>query len=136
MSEPTYAAFFKTADLVSKSLSANATELWQLDASRGRLDTILSEGRALVVQQASLTASKQEVSKRLAELVDEGRKLLTFLRTGIKLHYGNKSEKLPEFGLQPFRGYKRSKQLVGPDGQPVKSSKPVQEDPPAESQEP
>lgn len=133
MSEPTYAEFFKMADLISKSLAANATDLGHLDTSRDRLDSLLTESRDLIAQQASLTASKQEASKRLAELVNEGRKLLTFLRTGIKLHYGNRAEKLPEFGLQPFRGYNRSKQLVGPDGRPVRS-KPVQEDSPAPSQ--
>jgi hypothetical protein len=134
MSEPTYAEFLKNADLMSKSLAANATELWHMDSSRGRLDTILTEAKGLIAQQASLTASKQVASKRLAELIDEGRKLLTFLRTGVKLHYGNKAEKLPEFGLQPFRGRPRPT-LVGPDGRPVQS-KPVQEDSPAEPQKP
>ena len=134
MSEPTYAEFLKNADLMSKSLAANAAELWHMDVPRGRLDSLLTETRSLIAQQASLTASKQEASKRLAELVDEGRKLLTFLRTGVKLHYGNRAEKLPEFGLQPFRGYTRSK-LVGPDGKPLPSGS-AKEDSPAEPQNP
>ena len=33
----------------------------------------------------------------------QGRKLATYLRVGLKQNYGNRSEKLVEFGLQPLR---------------------------------
>jgi hypothetical protein len=83
-----------------------------------------TEMKDLTAQQASLTAGKQEVSKRLAELVRGARKMLTFVDTGVKQHYGNQAEKLVEFGVQPFRSAPRVR-LVGPDGQPLKR-KPAQ----------
>lgn len=38
---------------------------------------------------------------------------------GKREHYGNRAEKLVEFGLRPFRSQPRVR-LVGPDGKPVK----------------
>ncbi len=37
----------------------------------------------------------------------------------VKEHYGNRSEKLVEYGVQPFRRKPRTRR-VGPDGQPLK----------------
>lgn len=48
-------------------------------------------------------ATKQETTKRLRTLLAEGRKLATFLRAGVKQRYGNRAEKLVEFGLAPLR---------------------------------
>ena len=78
-----------------------------------------AELKDLTAEQASLTAGKQEVSKRIADLVQAARKLLTFVDVVVKEHYGNRAEKLVEFGVQPFRSQPRNR-LVGPDGQPVK----------------
>lgn len=69
-------------------------------------------------QQAALTAQKQEVSKALGEIINESRKMMTFLDTGLRLHYGNRSERLVAFGQQPFRSQPRVR-IVGPDGRPI-----------------
>jgi len=84
-----------------------------------------AELKDLTAQQASLTAGKQAASKRLAELVRGARRMLDFLDTGVRQHYGPEAEKLVEFGVQPFRSAPRVR-LVGPDGKPVKKKKPVQ----------
>jgi hypothetical protein len=80
------------------------------------------------MQQEALPA-KQEVSRRLAELMQEGNKLVTFLDAGVKQQYGNRAEKLVEFGLQPFRSRPRLGQ-VGPDGKPLKPSRDSKDAPP------
>jgi len=129
MAGKTYAVIQKSLDLRSKALAANSVELPQLEISRGKLDGLLGEVKDLTAQQASLTASKQEVSKRLAELMRDGEILRGFLDAGVKEHYGNRSEKLVEFGLQPFRPQPRIR-LVGPDGKPLKRST-VKAEPPA-----
>lgn len=41
--------------------------------------------------------------RRLNDLLVEGRKLVTFLRGGVKQRYGGKSEKLAELDLAPVR---------------------------------
>ena len=50
-----------------------------------------------------MAAAKQDATQRLNDLLTEGRKLVTFLRGGVKQRYGDKSEKLVEFDLAPAR---------------------------------
>jgi hypothetical protein len=129
MAGKTYAVIQKGLELRSKALAANSVELPQMEIPRGKLDGLLGEVKDLTAQQASLTAAKQEASKRLAELMRDGEALRGFLDAGVKEHYGNRSEKLVEFGLQPFRPQPRIR-LVGPDGEPLKR-RAVKAEPPA-----
>ena len=92
--------------------------------------SVLTELKDLTAQQASLTASKQEITKRLATLKAESLKLLTFVDSGVRQHYGNRSEKLVELGQQPFRSQPRIR-VVGPDGKPLAKPNPTPPDPPA-----
>jgi ABC-type transporter Mla subunit MlaD len=124
----TYAENLKQWELLSKSLAANAGGLPHLEAHRAQLDALLAQAKDLAAQQANLTATKQEVSKHRAELNAEGRKLTTFLQVAVKQQYGNRAEKLLEFGVQPLRSQPRIK-LVGPDGQPLKKRKKAQPEP-------
>jgi hypothetical protein len=68
-----------------------------------QIDGVLTDVKDLTAQQASLSADKQEISKRLAERMREGERLMAFVDTCVRQRYGNRSEKLVEFGLQPFR---------------------------------
>ena len=115
----TSAVIEKKLELRSKALAANSNELSHLEVPAGKLNGLLGQVRDLTAQQASLTASKQEVSKRLVAVLREAQFLNTFLDAGIREHYGNRAEKLVEFGLRPFRSQPRIR-LVGPDGKPVK----------------
>lgn len=81
-----------------------------LEAPRQKLVGILGELQTLSVEQDLHAANKQLVSQRLKVRLEEGRKLATFLRTGIKEHFGNRNEKVTEFGVQPFRRRKREPQ--------------------------
>lgn len=105
-------------------LVANAADFPHLEAPRLRLEAIDTEAGDLLLQQADLTAKKQEVSRRLQVLVADGRQLAAFLRAGVKQRYGTRSEKLSAFNLQPFRGRKAAK-----GGQAAKKKK-LQEDTP------
>jgi len=106
-------------------LVANAVDIPHLEAPRIKLEGIITETGELLLLQADLTAKKQETSKRLGVLIADGRQLAAFLRVGVKQHYGNRSEKLSAFNLQPFRGRK----TVSPE-QTAKKKK-LQEDTPA-----
>jgi hypothetical protein len=105
-------------ELRRKALTANRAELPQMEVPLQRVDTVLTEMKDLAAQQASLAAAKQEITKRLRELNLEGQRLLTFVDAGIRAHYGTRSEKLVEFGQQPYRSQPRLK-LIGEDGKPV-----------------
>jgi len=108
----------KKLELRKKSLEANKAELPQFEIPLQKVDATLTEMKNLAAQQASLTASKQDTSKRLVELNREGRALLTFVDAGIRQHYGTRSEKLVEFGQKPFRSQPRVK-LIEADDKPV-----------------
>lgn len=81
------------------ALIANSADMPHLEAPRLRLEAITIESGDLLTQQAALSASKQDVSKRLQALIAEGRQLAAFLRLGVKQRYGTRSEKLAAFHL-------------------------------------
>ena len=110
----------KKLELRLKALEANQEELPQMEVTRQKIAAVSTEMKDLTVKQASLTAAKQKVSKRLAELNGEARILLTFVDSGIRSHYGTRSEKLVEFGRQPFRSKPRIKlvEVVVPPEKP------------------
>ena len=84
---------------------------------RGSLDKVIVEVDKILVDQGALRASKQLASKRLQTLIDQGDKLNTVLKGIIKQHYGSGSDKLVEFGIQPFRA--RPKATVEPPPVPT-----------------
>lgn len=91
------------------TMAANNKELPHLEVSRAQLEALLSQMGPLITLQADLAAQRQEASKALRELLTAARRLGSFLRAGLKQHYGPRSEKLAAFKLQPFRGRKTAK---------------------------
>lgn len=116
--EPKYGVTFNGWERLLERLEANIAELAHLEMPRLKLAAMLTEVREVAARQAALSAAKQEATKRLQELIADGRKLATFLRTGIREHYGTGAEKLVEFDLQPFRGRPR------PAAEPPKAPEP------------
>jgi hypothetical protein len=114
-----YAVTHQKLELRSKALAANIEEIRHLKEPLARLDALLVLLRELTAEQARLTALRQEVSKQIADLTDEAQKLMTFLDVGIRQHYGNRSEKLVEYGLRPFRSKPRARR-AGSNGKPLK----------------
>jgi len=88
------------------ALKANAPELAHLEGARVRLEEMFGEAQDIAKQQAAFVASKQEASKRLATLLVESQRLANGMRKLLTEKYGLRSEKLAEYGLQPFRGRK------------------------------
>ena len=115
--EPKYGLTFNGWERLDRKLEQYMADFPHLEAPRLRLREMIGLGAELVAQQALHTAGKQEATQRLQELLAEGRKLATFLRTGVKQHYGNRSEKLAEFDLQPFRG-RKSQATTPPEKRP------------------
>ena len=95
-------------DLVrlNAALTANAAELPHLEGVRARLEKAVTEAQEVAKQQAALTASKQEASKRFKALLVEGNRMATGISRLLTENYGIRAEKLAEFGLQPYRGRK------------------------------
>jgi hypothetical protein len=91
----------------SKTLLENRPELAPFEGSITKFLDLVAQAQEAAAQQAAFIASKQKASKRLAGLIDDAMRLLTVLRAALKEHYGIGSEKLAEFGIQPFRGRSR-----------------------------
>lgn len=106
-----YAVTHQRMGLKSAALAANLEEFPQRESKVARLDELRALLRELTAEQARLTAARQVISKRIAELTDEAQKLMTFLDVAVKQHYGPRSEKLTEFGLQPFRSKPRTRRV-------------------------
>jgi hypothetical protein len=89
---------------------ANAADLAHLETPRAKLEAFLTRAREISLRQAALAAERQELSKEMKGIIGVGQRLATLLRTAVKEHYGPRSEKLSEFGLQPFRSRKPKSQ--------------------------
>ena len=108
-SNTTYDASFAEWRRLLKPLANNIGEIPHLEGHRTKLESVLTRVDEIVAQQGALAAAKQEASRQLKELVVEGRKIATFVKAGIREHYGRRGEKLTEYGVQPFRGFKPAK---------------------------
>ena len=105
-------------DELLTALEENSGELTQLEIPRQRLQTIADQIKAFTAEQAAMTASRQQATQRVEFLLAQGRKLATVLRTSVREHYGNRNQKIAEFGLQPLRTRPGSAATVNPLPQP------------------
>ena len=115
--ETTYKGSTGDLERLIAALLANAAELPQLEGARLSLEQILTQTRATAQEQAGLIAGKQDASRRLLRLIGDGQRTVTAVRKMLKAHYGLDSEKLAEFGVQPFRTRSRR---AGPPPPPEK----------------
>lgn len=104
--ETTYSGILGELSRLQAALATRISEIPHLAQSKDKLEALLNRANALARQQAGLIADKQEASQLLRETVADAQRLGTVLRKGVRQHYGIRSERLAEFGIQPFRGNK------------------------------
>lgn len=92
------------------STDEEAAEYPELKTARTKLARMHKRVLELHAEQARLTAAKQAATREMQTLLEEGRKTANVLRVGLKLYHGNRSERLVEHGIKPFRGGRRRKQ--------------------------
>lgn len=109
------------AERLFAAMVTNSAELSHLAGSRIKLENQLVVARELLGRQANLSASKQEASTQLREQLNAMTKLINLLRVAVKEHFGSRSDRLVEFGVQPFRGRRRKvvAEPVPPSPEPV-----------------
>jgi hypothetical protein len=98
-----YPEMLSSWEIMIKAVSANPEDAPHLQEQFGQLTAFLEQARSIVAEQAAVTARRQDLSKQLRETISAGNKLATLVRHGLKNRYGNDSEKLVEFGIQPLR---------------------------------
>ena len=108
-------------DQMASSLTANNDQVAHLEVGVPKLRERSQRARSLYAQYAAMRAAKQAIWKELRQVLEEGEAEMRYLREGVKAHYGKRSEKLVEFGVQPFRGVKRksAKDSTAPDISPA-----------------
>jgi hypothetical protein len=121
--EKTQAGVLGELTRLNAAMLANSADLTHLEGARARLEKLVTDALEVAKQQAALIAGKQEASKRLGKLLTESQRVATGVRKLLKEHYGLDSEKLAEFGLQPFRGRARKAKPVNPP--PPESTSPA-----------
>ncbi len=109
---------------LTQSVTAETTaEAPPLEFIHGKLQRFLDEFRQLAVEQDVHEARKQAVTRRMNEILEEGRKTASALKVGLKQHLGNRNEDLVKFGIQPLRARKRRKSVKpAPEGEGSPSS--------------
>ena len=122
--EPQYGVTLNGWERLLTSMEANPDDFKAFADYRAKLKSMLDTARQASAQQAATAATKQEASKNLQALLVDGRKLANFLRNGVKQHYGNRSEKLVEFGLAPLRTKAKAKTDQKPPATPPPSPTP------------
>ena len=110
-------------EVTNTGLTANQVE--RLEGHRVELEEKMVLFKDLTAQHAALTTSKQEVAKRMQALFREVETLAAFLRAGLRQHYGKDSEQLIQYGLQPFRGFRTSKEKAAKPKKSEASAEPT-----------
>ena len=126
--ETTYSGILGDWQRLGTALTANGTDLSHVQGAVQRFTELSTQAQGIAKQQAEQVAAKQTTSKDLKAVVVEGQRLATMLRQAVKQQYGIRSEKLAEFGMQPFRGRPRPAVAVK---KAAKKDKPEPTAPPA-----
>jgi hypothetical protein len=93
---------------IASTVAIHGSEVPQLATAQTSLDKIVSEIEELLAQRSFHQSNKQKASQQLRTKIEEGSKIATVIRFTLKQHFGRRSEELVKFGLQPFRGLKRT----------------------------
>jgi len=125
-----FGQIFKHLGTLSRGIAANAGELPHLEPKGRQLEGVVAEAGTLLSEQAIQTSAKQLLSRRLQALQERGETIGTFLRAGVREHYGRRSDKLVEFDILPFRGRR-----VPDDPPSTEIAAPVVEAQPADTDE-
>lgn len=91
-----------------KRVASNAADLPNIDLYSAPLAQLLDTAKNSLALSKAHRATKQEGTQDFKALVREGKDAATKLRAAVKAHFGPRSERLLEFGIQPLRPRKKA----------------------------
>jgi hypothetical protein len=100
--------WMKLSETITPEVAASVP---YVEYANTRLQSFLEEVQKLSIERDFHEARRLEATKRIREILDEGRRLANLLRKTLKDHHGPSSEQLAAYGIQPYRGRKRRKQV-------------------------
>ena len=96
------------------STDEDPKEYPELKPARTKLARVYKRVAELRIKQARLTAAAQAATREMQALLEEGSRTANVLRVGLRLHHGNRSPKLIQHGVTPFRGGRPRKKKTDP----------------------
>ena len=103
------------------AMLSKASETPQLEGSRTIFGGKVVQVLELSQEQAGLTADKQDVTRQFQEALADAQRMATAMRAALKSHYGPDSDRLVEFGIQPFRYRSRKRTEPEPLPPPIEA---------------
>jgi hypothetical protein len=94
------------AESITPDVTADSLFLKQ---THEKLQGLVEEIHKLLLRRDAYQARKQEATRKAQARLGKARTTATLLRKGLVFNYGSENEELARFGIQPFRGRKRSK---------------------------
>lgn len=104
--ETTYVGIRGEWQDLNSPLAEHPPGLEHLEPFRLKLVTALERSLEITRLQAGLSAQRQELTKELRQVMNDGQRVAAVLRKALRQHLGPKAEQLAAFKLQPFRGRK------------------------------
>jgi hypothetical protein len=103
MPKVSYAEFFRGWERLSEKVLANKDDLAQLEPYRAQLEAELAGAKEANSRQVFHQAEASQATRDLEGFLGRGNDLAVRINDGIRFTYGNRAEKLKEFGLNPRR---------------------------------
>jgi hypothetical protein len=117
MASVTFAGYMIDWDDLIVKVRANLADLPHLEGYLMELEKERVEAKAARDRQLTLQADAQQATRNLQDSLKRGNDLAVRMRGGIRSKYGNTSEKLADFGMQPRRKRKSTKEKPTPEGE-------------------
>jgi hypothetical protein len=108
MPRASFGEVMKDREKLLATVAANKDDLQHLESYRTQLEVEVAGAKSASIRQSTLQAEVQQTTRDLEGFLSRGADLENRLRTGIRSRYGNRSEKLTEFGMRPLRKRKTS----------------------------
>jgi hypothetical protein len=128
MPKSSYADFIEDWMALLRIVGENAAELPEVERHRQALQEHLDLILARRTQQVQARANRQDSTKSLDELMEQGKEKVKRLRVAIIASLGPKSERLVAYGIAPQR--KRGPRAVKP-AEPTPPTQPTPPETPA-----
>ncbi|HEX2224525.1 MAG TPA: hypothetical protein VHN15_09995 [Thermoanaerobaculia bacterium] len=91
---------------LSAALATKEDDFQHMPGALAEFQRLVVEVQEAALQQAALTAAKQEATQRFQALLKAGHEHAVLLRNAARVRYGRSSDRLVALGIQPFRGRK------------------------------
>jgi hypothetical protein len=103
MPKSSLADFVTDWEKLLKNVTDTSAELPNMDVYKNALDQLLGSAKDGLALAAARVGIKQQETQDRQTLMKQGKEAASKLRSAIKAHFGLKSERLLQYGIQPIR---------------------------------